>query len=337
MADGNYGSDEHGVVWSYWFSAGQAAREIGSREAIEQLASCREPSSKSFVWLHLAQSHVASEPWLREHLALPDGFYESLHEEAVASRIEQAGDQLVAVLHDVRFDSSFDSPEVSALSLCIDRALVVSVRRRPLRSVDRLRLSVRKGTPCSSPAGLLARLLRDQSDVLAEIVRELRRRVDAAEDDLLANRMRTTRRNLGTLRRVLVRLQRLLAPEPAAFFRLLNRPPSWIDPDDLQDLRVAAEELSTALTDSGALVERIKLLQEEIGARANEATSRTLFILTLVTVLALPINLIAGLFGMNVGGIPFAGDAHGFLRVVVPVLGLTGGLAYLAIRGRRDS
>ena len=27
--------------------------------------------------------------------------------------------------------------------------------------------------------------------------------------------------------------------------------------------------------------------------------------LTMVTVLALPINLIAGLFGMNVGGIPF--------------------------------
>jgi zinc transporter len=30
---------------------------------------------------------------------------------------------------------------------------------------------------------------------------------------------------------------------------------------------------------------------------------RTLFILTVVTVLALPVHLVAGLFGMNVGGV----------------------------------
>jgi zinc transporter len=33
-------------------------------------------------------------------------------------------------------------------------------------------------------------------------------------------------------------------------------------------------------------------------------------------VLALPINLIAGLFGMNVGGIPLAGHRHGFAVVL---------------------
>ena len=64
------------------------------------------------------------------------------------------------------------------------------------------------------------------------------------EDRLLADRIEIRRSDLGSLRRVLVRLQRLLAPEPAAFFRLLNRPPSWICGEDLQDLRQAAEEFS---------------------------------------------------------------------------------------------
>lgn len=48
------------------------------------------------------------------------------------------------------------------------------------------------------------------------------------------------------------------------------------------------------------------LLQEEIAANLNEQTNRTLFTLTVVTVLALPINIIASFFGMNVGGIPLA-------------------------------
>jgi zinc transporter len=55
------------------------------------------------------------------------------------------------------------------------------------------------------------------------------------------------------------------------------------------------------LNDLATLVERIKLLQEELAAKLNEQTNRTLFTLTMVTVLALPINIVAGFFGMNVG------------------------------------
>jgi zinc transporter len=124
--------------------------------------------------------------------------------------------------------------------------------------------------------------------------------------------------------------------EPAALFRLLSRPPEWIADEDLQDLRQAAEEFSTAVVDSGALVERIKLLQEELAANVGEQTSRTLFVLTMVTVLALPVNLIAGLFGMNVGGVPLAAHRHGFLLVVSGLLALTALLAYLAFRRWRE-
>lgn len=89
------------------------------------------------------------------------------------------------------------------------------------------------------------------------------------------------------------------------------------------------------MADSGALVERIKLLQEELAAVINEQNNRILFLLTLVTVLALPFNVIAGLFGMNVGGIPFAAHRHGFAIVLSAVAVLTVGAALIAMR-RRD-
>lgn len=38
--------------------------------------------------------------------------------------------------------------------------------------------------------------------------------------------------------------------------------------------------------------------------------------LTVVTVLALPFNIIGSLLGMNVGGIPFANHTHGFWVIV---------------------
>ena len=81
--------------------------------------------------------------------------------------------------------------------------------------------------------------------------------------------------------------------------------------DDVQELRDSTEEFSVVLRDMQGLQERIKLLQEELAASVQEANSRSLFVLTVVTVLALPINILAGLLGMNVG-IPLADSEHGF-------------------------
>jgi zinc transporter len=83
------------------------------------------------------------------------------------------------------------------------------------------------------------------------------------------------------------------------------------------------------------LQERIKLLQEEIAALVNEDNNRSLFVLTIVTVLALPINIIAGLLGMNVGGVPLAQHEHGFWIVVAVIVTFTAIAGWVAYRGQR--
>ncbi len=90
------------------------------------------------------------------------------------------------------------------------------------------------------------------------------------------------------------------------------------------------------INDLTALGERIKLLQEEIAANLNEQSSRTLFTLTVVTVLALPINIVAGFFGMNVGGVPLASDPEGFWILVALVATFTLVAGRWAFRKRGD-
>jgi len=329
------GSDPDGPIWGYYFVPNQPARSITSEAAVEFLTASGPGRPDEFLWLHFSLSNAASEPWLRRYLTLPDTFYESLRSDIDATHLEQDADSLVARIHDVLFDFTFDAP-VATTTLCVKPRVVVSAHARPWRSIDQLRTEVQAGQVFRSPIEILARLLRDQANVLVDIVRKSKMRLSPMEKQLLAKRISVSRSELGSLRRMLVRLQRLLAPEPAAFFRLLSRPPDWISEDKLQNLQQAAEKFSTAISDTAALVERVKQLQEELAALVSEQTNRTLFLLTMVTVLALPINLVAGLFGMNVGGIPLAQHPYGFFFVVGPILALTALLAYWGLGRRRD-
>ena len=334
--DSTYGSDENGLVWGYRFTPCQPGESITAEAAKEFLALPDSIPSKEFLWLHFSLSNSASELWLQRNLNLPESFYETLHNEVGSTRLEQDEDSLIAVIYDVLFDFAFDASAAATASLFIQPRLLVSIRLRPLRSIDRLRAAVRTGRVFRSTIELLAHLLQEQADVLVDILRQSTLRVNRIEDKLIANRITISRIELGSLRRVLVRLQRLLAPEPAALFRLLNRPPEWIAEAELQDLQQAAEEFSAAVGDAAVLIERVKLLQEELTAQVNEQTNRTLFVLTVVTVLALPINLVAGMFGMNVGGIPLADNNYGFLAIVGILSILTLLLAYLAFGKQRN-
>jgi zinc transporter len=229
----------------------------------------------------------------------------SLHEGSRSTRIEHVDSALLAVVNDVVFNfSSMVSSDISTLWVCARSRLIISARLQPLHSVDKLRSSVKAGERFRSPLELLVHLLRDQGEVLTQIVRKTSISVDQVEDELLSSRLSTNRAELGANRRVLVRLQRLLALEPGSLLRLLNRPPQWLQKEDVKELRKSTEEFALIINDLTALGERIKLLQEEIAANLNEQSNRTLFTLTVVTVLALPINIIAGFFGMNVGGVP---------------------------------
>jgi zinc transporter len=316
-----YGSDQSGLICGYLFTGRHAGKALHTTDVLQYLNQTQRLEQSHFLWLHFNLANASTEKWLRENSQSPEEFYESLHQGSRSTRIEHADQHLIAVINDVLHDFTFDPSEIATLWLNVGRDIMISARRKPLKSVDHLRNAVNAGEIFLSPMELLTHLLRDQADVLTGIVRDATTKIDEVEDHLLAEKLSRKRANLGELRRLLVRLQRLLAPEPAALFRLLQKPPAWMADSDVHELRQSTEEFSVVLSDMASLQERIKLLQEEIAAHVGEENSRSLFVLTIVTVLALPINITTGLMGMNVGGIPWGQNDFGFW-IVVALVGL---------------
>src|SRR5262245_47335437 len=82
-------------------------------------------------------------------------------------------------------------------------------------------------------------------------------------------------------------------------------------------LRLQTEKMAQRLNWLDAeiveLRDRSRLLQEEITLKAAEQTNRNLHVLSTVTTIFLPASLLAGIFGMNVAGLPLVQDKSGFL------------------------
>ena len=151
-----YGADSSGLICGFLFAADGLGTAIGGDEALAWLASA---PNNGFVWLHFNLAHVSTEKWLRDHVNLPEVFHDSLREVSRSTRVELDNDTLVAVVNDVHYGFAFEPSDISTLWLSASPSLVVSVRLQPLRSIDRLRDAVKRGTPLRSTVALMVQLM----------------------------------------------------------------------------------------------------------------------------------------------------------------------------------
>lgn len=76
------------------------------------------------------------------------------------------------------------------------------------------------------------------------------------------------------------------------------------------------EHLNRAYRNSGTILERLDALHNSYIVQNNEQMNRTVYILTLLSGIFLPLNLIVGFFGMNTTSLPFTIVDGGTFKVI---------------------
>lgn len=280
------------------------------------------------TWLHFNIASAKARRWIADQLELPPAAAEILLDaDDTRSRMHPQDGGLVAVLSDLHHDFAFDPADIGTLRLYMDANRVISCRRHPLKTVDRLRKSIEEGRRFHSTAALLAELVERQAEALGAVVDDVTDQVDDIEDHTLAGHDRDERARLGALRRLAMRLRRQIAPQRLALRRLGTNHPAWMVADDLRRLHEANDELDKVLYDLEAVQDRAKMVQEEMAARLSEEVNASLYVLSVVTVVFAPATFITGLFGMNVDGLPLVhGGPRDFwwvMLLILAALGLT--------------
>jgi len=271
-------------------------------------------------WLHFNLSDSRARRWVQEESGLDGPVVEALLEADPRIHLELAGDGIVAVLADLHHDFDNDPEGFGKLRLHGDERGIVTIRSQPLQTVDRLRRELQHQLVRPDSTGqLLHAFLQRLGETFGTVVTRIADEVDDVEDEILAGRFREHGKVLGRVRRSLARLRRHANANRLALGPLRGHLPPWLEPER-DELRDALGRLEMIAQDLELVQERTRLLQEEIAARLNETTNRNLAVLSTVTTALLPITLITGIFGMNVGGLPGVNDPKGFRWVMASML-----------------
>ena len=140
---------------------------------------------------------------------------------------------------------------------------------------------------------------------LFELSERLRAEIDQAEDEMLSDHIRGLRPRLGRLRREAVAMHRRIVPEYHAINQLAARLPTWVSETEHAFFRQVADEVGSLVSDIREAQERARVLQDEYAAKIAEETSWNLYVLSMVTVVMLPMTFLTGFFGMNTSHLPF--------------------------------
>lgn len=323
---------EDGVVFA-WEISDETSHEVNANE-VDRVLSDPEKS----LWLHLNLSNARVQRWIRQTPHLPEPLKEAILDEVNRSRmetIEEFGDGLMMVMNDYRIGLSknVDEEETGTLWAIMTPQLMLSLRAHPLLTTDTLRHMLRQNR--INPVNIVSlyhEMIEERANHLRHRTDQLSDEMDVLEENLLTGDRLPEHETLGRLRITCSRLRRHYAPELTALRRLLRRRPTWFSEDDADKLREQIDLLAFLVEEVNNLHERAKVLQDELSAHVAEFNAKNLQVLSVMTVIFLPMTLVTGVMGMNMGDLP--GLDHSFW--VVMVIMICAGLAvFLGLRSKR--
>jgi zinc transporter len=323
---------EHGLICGFELAADGSSRavEVGETDGILAAGEHR-------VWLHFNASSAAARRWLVQSGRVSRDFIDLLERHETRVQAIGTADELVAVIPDLAFGEQIDPAEVVSVWVYASARLLVTARNHAAQTADLLRQSARGRLAAASGQALVAHLLEVQGELLRGWLGRAADELDHAEDQILIGNVARQRAALGRTRRLAMHLRRNFGPLRMVMQRLLAQPAERRGGIDVAAWRALQDEIAFTIDEAAGVYERAKVLQEELSSRLAEATGQNLFVLTVTTIVFLPMTLLSGVFGMNVQGVPGVGEGapgHAFWWVTV-LIAAAGVATWLVIRRLR--
>jgi len=292
-----------------------------------------EQSAHGLTWVHLDTPTTEEATLLAERFGWHPLDIEDVLSKRQRPKIDEYAEEgyLFVVLHFPVYDKAIQRLNAAELDAFIRQDYLVTLPTVELLPVTRLFHRCREDAELrdqlfSKGSGyLLYHVLDDLFDYCFPILDKIGHKLDSLEDALFEERAEDVVRDISNVKQEIISYRKIIKPERSTL-RLLERRVERFLPEELElyfdDIVDASERIWDLLDNYKEVVEALEDTNESV---ISHRQNRVLLLLTMVSVILLPLTLITGLFGMNVH-FPGFETATAFWLICGAMLGIAASL-----------
>ncbi|HSM34588.1 MAG TPA: magnesium transporter CorA family protein [Anaerolineae bacterium] len=290
-------------------------------------------------WVHIPKPRYHAQEWLQEHFEFHPLDYEDIYSRNQRPKVDRYDDYMFVVLQFPRFDRDRERLNVVELDMFVGHDYVITLPNADLEPIDslfaRCRESeeVREGYFEKGAAFLLYKIVDHAVDASFPMLRKMGQKLERIEDDIFEGKSYEIVRDISNAKQEIITFRRIVRPQRVAF-RDLERAMDVATPEELDvyfdDVIDASERIWDTLENYKEVVEGLEDSNESV---ISHRTNDTLRVLTSISVIVLPLTLLASLFGMNVE-FPGEGTGVAFWLIMLAMTAVLMGMV-IVFRSRR--
>jgi magnesium transporter len=283
-------------------------------------------------WLHIERPQPADRAWLEEHFDFHPLDYEDVFSRNQRPKVDEYPEYLFVVLHFPRFDKSVGRLNAAELDMFVGPDFVITLPNEPIQPLEYLfercktREDQRDTLFAKGPGYLLYKIVDDCVDASFPMLRKMGNKLEVLEEDIFEGRSGEIVRDISNVKQEIINFRKVVRPQRTAL-RDLERTKRYI-PEGLDiyfdDINDASERIWDMLENFKEVVEGLESTNESVlSHRVNDVLKA----LTAISVVVLPLTLVASIWGMNVK-VPGEQTSEGFWVIVVTMVGLLGAMLW---------
>ena len=275
---------------------------------------------RGVLWIHLDAENDTALGWINQRSGLSPLIREALLEQGTRPRSVMDESGLLVILRGVNCSPGADPEDMVAIRMFLTDQRIITMRRNRVMAIQDINERLVSGSGPTTVGEFFVAVVDRITDRIGEIVADIEDRVDDVEDTIVSAQTAELRPRLAELRRESIHLRRYIAPQRDMLARLTHERIAWLTEPDRVLLRESAERTARYVEDIDTARERALIAQEELNNRLAERMNRAMYTLSIVAAIFMPLGLLTGLLGINVGGIPGTENPWAFFEVTVLLL-----------------
>ncbi len=287
----------------------------GGGAVISDWQSLSEDSSDHPRWVHFDWSASDPREWLSKKSGLRPLVQRALLAEDTRPRCTVVDDGILINLRGLNFNSGAEPEDMVSVRIWLNASQIVTSRQRRIMAVQDIGDAISRGQGPVDPASMVVMMSDLLTSRMEPLLDELQDNLDNLEDTVIADTRRELRKELTELRRRTIMLRRYIAPQRDALRQLANSSVGWLNQIQRDRLNEIADRVTRYVEDLDVIRDRAAIVLDELVNLLTERMNQTMYVLSVVAMIFMPLTLFSGMLGMNVGGVPGEKQPWAFLMV----------------------